>query len=356
MSSPGTMPSAAVSPPEFPRTRYQGSKRKLAATIVEQLGDLNFTTVLDAFGGTGAVAYALKQLGKHVTYNDNLAFNHQIGVALIENDSVRLSDEEIETIGMRRDGISYGNFIERTFDGIYFTDDENCWLDTAVGNIRRIESRCRQALAWFALFQSAMAKRPYNLFHRSNLYMRTADVTRSFGNKTTWDRSFEEHFRRFAQEANAAVIDGGGGCRAICRDALDVEPAFDLVYIDTPYINRGGVGVDYHQFYHFLEGMVRYEEWPALIDARFKHRPLTRVSQPWSDPKKCGEMFRKLFARYRDSILVVSYRSDGFPSVDELVEMLGGAKPRVEVVVGPFYKYALSRNSQSREVLLIGRD
>jgi len=340
----------------FPSTRYQGSKRKLAATIVEQLGNLEFTTVLDAFGGTGAVAYALKQLGKHVTYNDILAFNHQIGLALVENDSVRLSDEEIETIGLRRDRISYGDFIERTFAGIYFTDEENCWLDIAAGNIRWIENRYRRALAWFALFQSAMAKRPYNLFHRSNLYMRTADVTRSFGNKATWDRSFQEHFRRFANEANAAVIDGGGACRAICRDALDVEPAFDLVYIDTPYINRAGVGVDYQQFYHFLEGLVRYEEWPALIDDRFKHRPLARVDQPWSDPGRCTEMFRKLFALYRDSIIVVSYRSDGIPSIDELAKMIGRVKRRTRVIDGSSYQYALSTNSRSREVLLIGRD
>jgi len=356
MSSSGTALPAIVAPPHFPRTRYQGSKRKLAATIVEQLRDLEFTTVLDAFGGTGAVAYALKKLGKHVTYNDILAFNHQIGLALIENDSVRLGDEEIETIGVRRDGVSYGDFIERTFAGIYFTDEENRWLDIAVGNIRRIENRYRRAIGWFALFQSAMAKRPYNLFHRSNLYMRTADVTRSFGNKATWDRSFEEHSRRFAEDANAAVIDGGGACRAICRDALDVEPAFDLVYIDTPYINHAGTGVDYRQFYHFLEGMVRYEEWPALIDDRLKHRPLARVDQPWSDPGRCRKLFQRLFSRFRDSILVVSYRSDGIPSVEELAEMLGSAKQRVQVIDGPFYKYALSTNSQSKEVLLIGGD
>jgi adenine-specific DNA-methyltransferase len=338
----------------FPATRYQGSKRKLAAAIVEQLREIEFTTVLDAFGGTGAVAYALKGLSKHVTYNDVLGFNHQIGLALIENDRVQLGDEEIESIDVRRPGVIYGDFIQRTFAGIYFTDEENEWLDIAVGNIRRIEDRHARSLAWFALFQSAMVKRPYNLFHRSNLYMRTADVTRSFGNKATWDRSFQAHFRRFADEANAALIDRGGLCRAICRDALDVEPGFDLVYIDTPYINRAGVGVDYHHFYHFLEGMVHYDEWPDRIDPRFKHRPLARVDQPWSDPRRCGQMFRRLFARFRDSILAVSYRSDGIPSVDELATTLREVKRRVHVIDGPLYKYALSTNSRSKEVLLIG--
>ncbi|MFQ5413411.1 MAG: hypothetical protein ACE5E6_03035, partial [Phycisphaerae bacterium] len=44
-----------IDAPRFPRTRYQGSKRKLAAAIVARLSDLAYRTVLDAFGGTGAV-------------------------------------------------------------------------------------------------------------------------------------------------------------------------------------------------------------------------------------------------------------------------------------------------------------
>ena len=56
--------------PKFPSTRYQGSKTKLVDWIWEQLAPLKFTTCLDAFGGTGSVAYRLKQAHKEVTYND----------------------------------------------------------------------------------------------------------------------------------------------------------------------------------------------------------------------------------------------------------------------------------------------
>lgn len=340
----------------FPRTRYQGSKRKLAGAILEQLRDLRFTTVLDAFGGTGAVSYALKCAGKHVTYNDILAFNHQIGLALIENDSARIDEKTVEAIGTRDAGMEYGCFIERTFKGIYFTDEENRWLDLAVANIRRISDSHVRALAWFALFQSAMAKRPYNLFHRRNLYMRTAKVERSFGNKTSWDRAFLEHFRKFAAEANTAVIDTGGKCRAKCLDAMEIEPTYDLVYIDTPYINHSGIGVDYRDFYHFLEGMVGYDDWPTMIDANSKHRRLLPQHDPWSDARSCRDMFVRLFDRFGDSILVVSYRSDGIPSVEELAEMLRKVKRHVRVIDGPAYQYALSTNRRSREVLLLGLD
>ncbi len=324
--------------------------------MLHQLRSLTFTTVLDAFGGTGAVAHALKVAGKQVTYNDILAFNHQIGLALIENDSVTLTDDEIRTIGTRNSDVTYGRFIEDTFRGIYFTDAENGWLDTAVANIGRMTCRLKRALAWFALFQSCMAKRPYNLFHRSNLYMRTADVERSFGNKTSWDRSFIDHVSTFAREANDAVLNSGGVCRALCRDALEIDPGFDLVYIDTPYINRTGVGVDYRDFYHFLEGMMEYDAWPTMIDSTSKHRRLIRRPDPWSDATTCHGMFRRLFEHFRESILVVSYRSDGIPSIEELTSILREGKTNVRVIEGDRYQYALSTRRSTREVLLIGTD
>ncbi len=322
MAGSGIANHTPIQADRFPRTRYQGSKRRVAGEIVEHLADLAFTTVLDAFGGTGAVSYALKCAGKQVTYNDILAFNHQIGLALIENDTVRLDEAEIEAIEARDRGVSYDDFIERTFDGIYFTRSENRWLDTAVVNIRRIACPCQRAIAWFALFQSAMAKRPYNLFHRANLYMRTADVPRGFGNKASWDRSFPRHFKTFAAQANQAIIDGVGTCRAVCGDALALGPEYDLVYIDTPYINCAGVGVDYRDFYHFLEGLVQYDRWPEMIDRSSKHRRLVRQPRTWSDPHVCHHLFRRLFARFEDGILAVSYRNDALPSIEELETML----------------------------------
>ncbi|MBI4717604.1 MAG: DNA adenine methylase [Planctomycetes bacterium] len=347
-------PKPVAAPSTFPSTRYQGSKRKLAAAIAASVADLRFHTVLDAFGGTGAVAHAFKLAGKAVTYNDVLGFNHQIGLALIENDDVRLDGGSIESIAERRPGVSYGDFIERTFPGIYFTDEENGFLDTAVGNIRRLRGRYRRALAWFALFQAAMVKRPYNLFHRRNLYMRTATVRRTFGNKSTWDGSFPHHFRRFAEEANRAVFAGGAPCRAACADALTLPPDYDLVYVDTPYVNGAGVGVNYHAFYHFLEGLVNYESWAGDIDGRSPHKRLQPVANPFSDRRTCTEAFQRLFQRFGRSILLVSYRSDGIPSIAKLADLLRSVKRHVRLVDTRRYQYALSTNRTVREMLLIG--
>ncbi|NUQ07011.1 MAG: hypothetical protein HUU31_24225 [Anaerolineae bacterium] len=71
----------------------------------------------------------------------------------------------------------------------------------------------------------------YNLFHRANLYMRTAKVERTFGNKVTWDTPFETHFRQFAGEANQAVFDNERENLAIQLDAQETPVGADLVYI-----------------------------------------------------------------------------------------------------------------------------
>lgn len=338
----------------FPRTRYQGSKRRLAGQILAQLRGVTFHTVLDAFGGTGAVSHAFKRAGKTVTYNDLLAFNHQIGLAFIENDHRRLPEDEAASLGRRHPGVVYGDVIERHFEGVYFTSDENRWLDAAAGNIAQIENVYTRALAWYAVFQAAMAKRPYNLFHRRNLYMRTAEVPRGFGNKASWDRPFDDHVAAFAREANAAVFQGAAACRALCTDALNLDPGFDLVYIDPPYVRADGAGVDYRAFYHFLEGLVHYDRWPAMIDRSSAHRRLTPQPDPWSDARSIRGLFAALFARFRDSVLVVSYRDDGVPTIDELAGLLRDVKQRVRVTALSTQPYALSTNRRSREMLLIG--
>lgn len=337
----------------FPSTRYQGSKRKFVEWIWYNIKDLPFDTALDLFGGTGAVSYALKQQGKQVTYNDYLTFNWMIGLALIQNAHVRLEDHEVEAILAMHPKMDYPDFIERTFKDIYYTDDENRWLDRVVYNINHtLTDPFKGALARFALFQACIIKRPYNLFHRANLYVRQAQVERSFGNKTTWDTPFEVHFRAFVTEANSAVFDNGRENVALNLPASETPTGYDLVYIDPPYLNARGVGVDYRDFYHFLEGIMQYDDWHGLIDPRSKHKRLKPLASSWQDRNAILSAFETVIERHRDSTLVISYRDDGIPSKAQLLELLHGYKPNIREAELP-QKYALAKQA-SHEILLIG--
>jgi len=338
----------------FPTTRYQGSKAKLVEWIWEQMADLRFQSGLDAFGGTGAVAYRLKRAGKQVTYNDLLRFNYYIGLALIENKQVRLSPEETDWLLERHFDITYPTVVQDNFPDIYFTGEENAWIDQTITNIRHLTDQYKFSLAFFALCQACIIKRPYNLFHRKNVYIRFAEVERSFGNKATWDRPFDEWFRVFVHEANRAVFDNGQTNRALNFDAVQVPGEYDLVYIDTPYISKRGVSVDYLAFYHFLEGLTMYDEWDKNIEYGSKHRRLRPRPNEWTDKNQIRAAFDRLFKHYRKSIIVVSYRSDGIPSESELVFLLQQYKRNVRVEHFGQYKYVLSTNNKSGEILLIG--
>ena len=340
--------------PSFPSTRFQGSKLKIVDWIWEAIKDLNFNSALDAFGGTGSIGYMLKGKGKNVTYNDILKFNWYIGLALIKNDKVKLKDSDVDFLLAMHYEIKYPTFVFDTFKDIYFTDDENRWIDMVVTNINLLDNIYKKALAFFALCQACIIKRPFNLFHRKNLYLRFSDVERNFGNKATWDTPFEVHFLKFIAEANQAVFSNGQQNRALNLDSFDIEGEFDLVYIDTPYISKNGVGVDYFSFYHFLEGLINYSKWAEMIDHRTKHKKLKGNGSVWMNKNQIHSAFDLLFKKFQNSILVVSYRADGIPSIEALLNLLKKYKQNVNELKRKNYKYVLSTN-HSEEVLLIGK-
>lgn len=339
---------------KFPSTRFQGSKLKIVDWIWDAIKSLEFNTVLDAFGGTGSIGYMLKQKGKKVTYNDILKFNWYIGLALIENDQIKLTEKDVDFVLAKHKTIAYPTFIYDTFKDIYFTDEENKWIDMVVTNIGLLNDIYKKSIAYFALFQACIIKRPFNLFHRKNLYIRCSEVERNFGNKVTWDTPFEIHFRKFVDEANQAVFSNGQQNKALNLDIFDIRVKHDLVYIDTPYISKHGVGVDYFAFYHFLEGLVNYVGWKDTIDYKTKHKKLKGNGSVWINKNQIYSAFDGLFKKFKDSILVVSYRSDGIPSIEELEDLIKKYKPNIEEIKRKNYKYVLS-NNHCEEVLLIGK-
>jgi len=346
----------------FPTTRYQGSKRKLVDWVwgTMQEAPIKFDSLLDVFGGTGSIAHKAKQFNTETHYNDYLRFNHQIGLAIIENNEYTLSEDDVEFLLASHDHITYSSFIQNEFEGVYFTESENKWLDMMHANIAVLENKYKRAIAFAALSQSCLAKRPYNLFHRANLYMRTEDVERSFGNKTTWDKPFEQHFRENVSEYNAAVFDNGEQNTASNNDIMQWEtpPQTDLVYLDPPYYDRTkqNGGTNYQFYYHFLEGFMQYDEWPKLIDDSVKTKRLHHTPSPWTDPDRIHDAFEHVFDLFTDRHIVLSYNTNGLPRPNELETMLSERKDNV-VVETKNHQYALSKKEDSAdEIVFIAYD
>lgn len=335
-------------------TRWAGSKRRSLGALERAFAELEFDSAVDVFSGSGAVAHLFKRLGKRVHANDALACCVETATALVVNGSTRLSEAKVASLFVEAPGRRYRDAVTASWRGLYFLDEENHELDVVAQNVHALEDRFERALAWHALFQACLKKRPYALFHRANLALRTRDVARSFGNKTSWDAPLERHFREALAEAHAALVDDGRTHVATHLDALACPLDADLVYLDPPYVRGDGRGFDYADGYHLLEGLIAYEAIPSGIDAERRHRPYRGA--PRTDFTRGESATRALEALLErapsSSIIALSYRSDGVPSAEALVAMLERSGRSVTSSTSSAHGYALAR-SESVELLLV---
>ena len=347
---------------QVPSTRYRGSKRNILPWIFDNIKEIKFETVLDGFGGTGSVSYLFKLMGKRVIFNDILQSNYQIGISIIENNRYILNKNDIKFL-IRQNPFDYPEFIQKNYRDIYYLNDENEWLDMIITNINMLSQkysgeilRKKKSLAYNALFQACLSKRPFNLFHRKNLYIRTADVPRTFYNKKIWDEKFESLFIKFAQEISTKIFNNYQKNSAICEDIINIENTYDLIYFDPPYLNSSKNDMDdYFGLYHFLEGIVDYENWGNRIDISRKNKPLKIKKLGWS--KKESEIkLDKIFKNFSDSIIMMSYSDHGYPSLNRILELLYQYKKNVRIEKIP-YNYSLNNSGKNgyklKEFLII---
>ena len=305
---------------QFPPTRYMGSKRQLLDEIANVTSGLEFETFVDLFAGSNVVSYLFKSMGKRVIANDFLAMSHQLGIALIANNSVRLTDAELSWLLEAR--LPHDDFVSRTFQGLYFEDEDNALIDQLRGNIAGLAHPVKRAIAVSALVRACVKKRPRGIF--TYVGFRYDDGRLDL--KTT----LRDHFIAAVKSINAAVFDNGRSNLARRKDALKVGSFKDaLVYLDPPYFSPRSDN-EYVRRYHFVEGLA--QNWEGLeiqestLTKKFKAYPT-----PFSTRQGAYAAFESLFKRHRDSHLLVSYASNGLPTLDEIVDLLQRFKRTVDV-------------------------
>ncbi|MEC4117147.1 DNA adenine methylase [Myroides phaeus] len=346
---------------KLPVTRYYGSKRKLIKKIWDTIDslDLNFNSILDAFGGTGMFSYYAKVKGKSLIYNDIFKFNSIIANALIGNKKNELTYDEAIKLLLPVKGRKYKNTISKYFKDIYFTDEENEQIDIYFQNIKDLKDENKILSAYYILFQSCIIKRPYNLFHRNNLNMRLNYSGGSFGNKKTWERTFPELFDRFIIELNTFTFDNGQNIVISNSSALNCNYNADLIYIDPPYFSNKGHHTTYHSKYHFLEGLANYELINEdYIDFDKKNREiLINKNVEFEKANHFLQDLNNLLLRHINSHIVISYRNNGIPQIENIAEVVANHKGFENVRVFDLgnYGYALNKNNNvNNEFLIVG--
>lgn len=358
MNSTGQMEFLNVQAPfeGMPKTRYQGSKRKLLPWLYEILKQLRFASALDLFGGTGAVSHLFRFMGKQVHYNDILPSNATIARALFANRPIELTELELRELFKKDPSRTYVSKLAQHYHRVYFTDEENEELDILAQNISVLVSDVKRCEAYYCLFQAALSKRPYNLFHRANLEMRTRDVKRGFGNKATWDKSFFEHMRRFYGELGEYRERRASHPTSVTNmDAFLIEKKIDLVYIDTPYAkSEGPQESNYFNFYHFLDALCEYDTIESRMLDRYAHKPIYEPNRSWYPAVSILDAFKLLIDKFDDAVVVISYRSDGYPEPSEILRLFQARGRSANLYRSGDYRYVLaSRSTDSEEILIV---
>ena len=335
---------------EYPELRYMGSKHRLLPWIHGVLSTINFETAADPFVGSGCVAYLLKAMGKRVVASDFLNFPTVLANATIANSKERLDGPTTKTLlAPRRNG---PHLIQETFEGIFYTPEDLSFLDRVSGNIENLQSARQQALARAALIRSCLKKQPRGVFTVSG------DLSRYDDGRRDLRLSIEEHFIEQVEAFNRVVFDNARKHTVRRADVFSLAPkGIDLVYLDPPYVPRSDDNC-YMKRYHFLEGLSCY--WRGLrIMPDTKVKKIEKPYTPFSYRKTAVDAFDRLFRLYRDSTIVLSYSSNGFPDRHVLESLLHRYKSNVTAFEKPhryhFGTHESVERAEVHEYLIVGR-
>lgn len=339
----------------LPLTRYYGSKRRLIDWMVSEFLQYDFQTALDVFGGTSTVSLALKNLGKQITYNDILESNRITATALLSNQLCLTTHQDLDDFFSKV--IPEHGFVSEYFHGIYYTAEENNWLDGAIKELNKIENTLKKYEILYCVMQACLQKRPFNLFHRKNLYLRENNTRDTkFGNWATWERPFTVLIRRALGEIIKARQPSKYDPIILpCTDAIAIPSGYDFVYLDPPYVPLKKQDISYMDRYHFLEGLCNPEQWKDKIDLAKSNRPIPSPEDmcKWTNKKHFKDHLFSLIEKHKHSTVCLSYVHDAYPNIQDIKNFFSTTF-RNTVLLEHDMAHALSKKTK-KEVILIGR-
>jgi len=119
----------------------------------------------------------------------------------------------------------------------------------------------------------------------------------------------------------------------------------DLVYMDPPYYSPLSDN-EYVRRYHFVEGLAR--DWEGVeIQAHTLTKKFKSYPTPFSSRLGAAEAFDRLFRKFAQSILVVSYSSNSLPTQEEMLALMAKYKEHVEVIPVD-YRYSFGNQGAAK--------
>ncbi|AUX61502.1 DNA adenine methylase [Simonsiella muelleri] len=326
---------------KYPKINYIGNKEKIAAWICDQLPE-DVNTVADVFSGGCSFSFEAKKRGYRVIANDILLINHQLALALIENNHDILTDEDVNTIFS---GSLKSGFMTEHYANVFFFEDECKQLDYIHENISELVNPYKKALAFSLMRRAMIRKMPYSRFTipwEKIKQLRDEEYSYAkYGRRRAYhNETFESHFRQNLAAYNQAVFDNGKTHQAFNEDVFDLLKHIqaDAVYLDPPYT---GTMNNYFGFYGLLDSYIS-----SAIQQPFNNH--------FMDKKQVVELFERLIGCLKPfKYWLLSYNNVSHPNREELAAMLAQDGHSVKILETPHvYKVTGKENKQNHKEIL----
>lgn len=278
---------------------------------------------LDAFSGTQSVAFFLKQSGIKVLTNDFLSFNHQIGLALIENKNEKIERQDLEILFNQNQSNIHFDLIQQQFTNNFFTAEQSEFLDNFRANINLLENPYKKALAFAVMNRSISRKIIMGHFAHTQALTYANTPIRVKRNPSI-ARPLKDLFLEILPDYNDAVFDNEQENKSFGENILELFPKLlenekiDFVYFDPPYCDSHA---DYQSFYHLTETFTEYWQDKQFVNSIKRYEP-----QRFSGFDKKRDVINSLhqlfeFAKEIPNWLI-SYNNRSYPKIEEFVEIV----------------------------------
>ena len=327
--------------------KFFGGKRKFVKLILaKSVG----TTFADGFLGGGSVALYAKVQGFSVLCNDISFLSEQIGRAYIENNSMKLDNDDINRLFVPAE--SRSNFILKHYAPNTFTTRHAKFFDNARFWIEKTNNPTRRNLLYCFLAKFILDVRPYGNFSTTYLSELAEQLDRCPADKipehsmiksvsTIFTTPIYFYALKVMEKVNQSVLTNGKRNYFFRKDIFDFvdEIDADTLYLDPPYTGAAS----YEDYYGVLNSCLKGCKIKSEKSVFNKEDGFKFLDKLLS---KCGKFKR----------LILSFGCEKY-TVKEIYDLFLKYRPNAELLEIPSYYSVGVKDGKTpvkTEILLIG--
>ncbi len=242
---------------------YFGGKRRLCPRIFREIARVHpretwpALRLVDPFLGGGSVSLYAKAQGFGVLCGDLAERSVIIGRALIENEGLRLTQDDLLRLFVPT--ADNRHLIEERYVPDCFALGAARFLDNAFAVVEQVEDEMKRALLRLLLVKYIYWMRPHSKFSSPGAFNRPFAEERWDDIKSTYKHAIAANathplpaVRALAKDINRAVARGAQACRVMKGNALETIRAgegAEILYLDPPYSGT----LSYEEEYRILD-------------------------------------------------------------------------------------------------------